>query len=181
MLCQARSEAPVVCEPPVVEFGEVAGFESVALEPGEAELQTLPADTRFVKRLYTAPGGAWFQVTVVIGGTNKSSIHRPELCLPSQGFQMTAPRDAAAAGADWRFISLLRRDAPPLGFAYTFFNQAGFRTASHMKRIFRDVWDRSVHNRIDRWVMVTVNASTADDAALVAFLERLGASCSFLK
>jgi exosortase len=181
MLYQAQGSAPVVCEAPRIELGEVPGFELTVLEPGEAELATLPADTSFVKRLYTTPDGAWFQVTVVIGGSSKSSIHRPELCLPSQGFQMTDPRDATAAGADWRFISLLRRDVPPLGFAYTFFNQEGYRTPSHMKRIFRDVWDRSVYNRIDRWVMVTVNAHTADDVAMAAFLERLGESCNFLK
>ena len=181
MAYQARSAKPIVCEPPEIELGELDGFERTVLEPSEAELKTLPSDTQFVKRLYTAPGGVWFQVTVVIGGVSKSSIHRPELCLPSQGFQMTDPRDASAAGTDWRFISLVRSDAPPLGFAYTFFNQAGFRTPSHMKRIFRDVWDRSVHNRIDRWVMVTINAFTADDSLLVAFLERIAESCSFLK
>jgi exosortase/archaeosortase family protein len=181
MAYQARSAKPIVCEPPEIELGELDGFERTVLEPSEAELKTLPSDTQFVKRLYTAPGGVWFQVTVVIGGVSKSSIHRPELCLPSQGFQMTDPRDASAAGTDWRFISLVRSAAPPLGFAYTFFNQAGFRTPSHMKRIFRDVWDRSVHNRIDRWVMVTINAFTADDSLLVAFLERIAESCSFLK
>lgn len=179
MVYQAQSPEPVVCEPPEVVLAEIDGFESRALEPSEAELQTLPADTRFVKRMYANARGDWFQVTAVIGGVKKSSIHRPELCLPSQGFQMTDPRDATAGGADWRFISLLRRDAPPLGFAYTFFNQAGYRTPSHMKRIFRDVWDRSVHNRIDRWVMLTVNSSTAADAAIAAFLERLCESCRF--
>ncbi|MBQ6915012.1 MAG: exosortase-associated EpsI family protein, partial [Kiritimatiellae bacterium] len=179
MVYQAQSPEPVVCKPPEVVLAEIDGFESRALEPSEAELQTLPADTRFVKRMYANARGDWFQVTAVIGGVKKSSIHRPELCLPSQGFQMTDPRDATAGGADWRFISLLRRDAPPLGFAYTFFNQAGYRTPSHMKRIFRDVWDRSVHNRIDRWVMLTVNSSTAADAAIAAFLERLCESCRF--
>ena len=181
MLHQATSAEPVLCEAPSVELGDVPGFEATVLEPSEAELTTLPADTRFVKRLYTSPGGAWFQVTAVVGGTSKSSIHRPELCLPSQGFQMTDPRDASAAGADWRFITLLRGDAPPLGFAYTFFNQAGCRTPSHMKRIFRDVWDRSVHNRIDRWVMVTVESSTANDGEMASFIERMGESCTFLK
>jgi hypothetical protein len=34
------------------------------------------------------------------------------------------------------------------------------RTASHTRRIFADTWDRTVHNRIDRWVMVTVHASS---------------------
>ena len=51
---------------------------------------------------------------------------------------------------------------PPGGvpgtLAYTFFNQEGVRTASHVKRILKDVWDRSVLNRVDRWVMVTVHA-----------------------
>ena len=179
MVFQAHSPKPVVCEPPKVALAEIDGFESRALEPSEAELQTLPADTQFVKRMYVNARGDWFQVTAVIGGTNKSSIHRPELCLPSQGFQMTCPRDATAGGADWRFISLQRRDAPPLGFAYTFFNQAGYRTPSHMKRIFRDVWDRSVLNRIDRWVMLTVNSSTAVDSEIESFLERLCEACRF--
>ena len=53
---------------------------------------------------------------------------------------------------------------PPSVLAYTFFNQAGIHTASHTRRIFIDTWDRSVHNRIDRWVMVTVSISTPYDS-----------------
>ena len=60
-----------------------------------------------------------------------------------------------------------------MGFAYTFFNQAGYRTSSHVKRIFRDVLDRSFLGRIDRWVMVTVYASSADERALRGFLAKL--------
>ena len=60
-----------------------------------------------------------------------------------------------------------------MGFAYTFFNQAGYRTSSHVKRIFRDVVDRSILGRIDRWVMVTVYASTADERTLRDFLTKL--------
>ena len=48
-----------------------------------------------------------------------------------------------------------------------------------MKRIFRDVWDRSVLNRIDRWVMLTVNSSTAVDSEIESFLERLCEACRF--
>jgi hypothetical protein len=40
-------------------------------------------------------------------------------------------------------------------------------------RILCDVWDRTVFNRIDRWVMITVNSSVADDDRLLAFLARL--------
>ena len=60
-----------------------------------------------------------------------------------------------------------------LGFCYTFFNQDGFRTPSHVKRILRDIWDRSVHNRIDRWVMITVNSSRTDDAGMIDFIAKI--------
>lgn len=173
MCCQTRNVEPVLCDAPTVRLGEIGGFESAAVAPSEGELTVLPADTIIDKRTYRSPDGTTFLVSLVIGGRHKSSIHRPEMCLPSQGFQMMAPRDLVVAGTDWRTVTLARRDAMPQGFAYTFFNQDGFRTSSHLKRIFRDVWDRSVCGRIDRWAMVTVNASTADEARLAAFLENL--------
>ena len=166
MLYQAATPAVTLADAPEIRLGEIAGYAAAELEPSEAELTVLPKDTRFEKRLYTAENGDWFQVSVVIGGASKSSIHRPELCLPSQGFQMTRPRTVAAGGSEWRFITLESKTSASLGFAYTFFNQEGFRTASHTRRIFQDVLDRSFLNRIDRWVMVTVNASRADDAYL---------------
>lgn len=174
MWYQSLTPEPKVAEAPAVLIRDVEGFTVTELEPGEAELTVLPADTRFIKRLYTSDDGRWFQVTAVIGGASKSSIHRPELCLPAQGFQMAHPRDIAACGLDWHVLSLEKSGYPALGFAYTFFNQAGYRTSSHTKRIFRDVWDRSVLNRIDRWVMITVNAYTANDGVIAAFLENIG-------
>ena len=181
MWFQSLTPEPSVAEAPAVEIRDIPGFSVTELEPGEAELTVLPADTRFIKRLYTAPNGLWFQVTAVIGGSSKSSIHRPELCLPAQGFQMVRPRDVSVCGLDWRVMSLERNYSSPLGFAYTFFNQTGFRTSSHTGRIFRDVWDRSVLNRIDRWVMITVNAATDDDTVVKAFLEELGEVSPCLK
>lgn len=146
-----------ICAAPVVSLGEIDGFTSERLSASESEINILPADTEIVKRLYTSDR-VKFVVTAVIGGKTKSSIHRPELCLPSQGFLMSDPRSANIAGVDWRLISL---NSGPMtyGFAYTFFNQAGYHTSSHIERIFVDVWDRSVKNRIDRWVMVTVFAT----------------------
>lgn len=173
MVFQSMTPEVTVAEAPEVHLGELPGYESAELGPGEAELNVLPADTRIEKRMYTAPDGRWFQVTVVVGGRSKSSIHRPELCLPAQGFQMTSPRTESAGGRNWRFITLASRDSPPLGFAYTFFNQDGYKTASHTARIFRDVWDRSVLSRIDRWVMVTVNSSVAGDGPLSEIAEML--------
>ena len=173
MCYQARSVDPVLAAAPSVALGEIEGFTSVELPPSEAELKTLPSDTVIVKRNYTDEKGDWVLVSAVIGGRSKSSIHRPELCLPSQGYQMMRPRTVLVEGTAWRFISLERRDSPTLGFAYTFANQAGYRTSSHVKRIFRDILDRTFAGRIDRWVMVTVNSSIDDDDRLSAFLENL--------
>lgn len=174
MIVQEQTPEVTVCEPPRIEFGELAGFKSEEVLPSEAELNTLPKDTSFVKRRYFNAAGDWYLVSAVIGGKSKMSIHRPELCLPSQGFLMADPRTVTVGEFRWRFITLARGGRPEMGFAYTFFNQAGFRTPSHVSRIFRDVVDRSVYNRIDRWVMVSVNSSRCDDASLVEFLSRIG-------
>lgn len=174
MCFQAVTPAPLICEAPAAALGEIPGFSSEPLEVSEAERTILPSDTRVDKRLYKAPSGHWYQVSLVIGGTSKSSIHRPELCLPAQGFLMTSPRTVELSGRQWRLITLdggLER--PSLGFAYTFFNQDGAKTASHTARIFRDVWDRSILNRIDRWAMVTVCSSRFDDRGIAEFLDRL--------
>ena len=129
------------------------------------ERTVLPKDTRILKRIYQRPAdGVRFLVSVVIGGQSKSSLHRPELCMPAQGYTMSAPRTFEVAGRPFHAIHLLGAGSPQSVLAYTFFNQAGVRTASHTRRILVDTWDRTVYNRVDRWVMVTVNASTPYDS-----------------
>lgn len=170
----ASTPKPIVCEAPTVALSELPGFDSETEAISEAELTILPKDTRIEKRRYIDRAGNWFLVSAVIGGVSKSSIHRPELCLPSQGFLMTAPQTLVIDGVKWRNITLDGGvNAPSFGFAYTFFNQAGFRTSSHTERIFKDVWDRSILNRIDRWVMITVNSSVSDSEQLKEFLSKL--------
>lgn len=173
MVVQSMTPEVTVADAPDCRLYDIDGFKSETLKPSEAELNVLPKDTVIEKRRYVSRAGDWFQVTLVIGGKTKSSIHRPELCLPAQGFIMENSRSLEAAGIDWRVITLSSRYFPPTSFAYTFFNQEGFRTDSHVARIIRDMVDRSVFNRIDRWVMVTVTASRVDDIALEAFLAEL--------
>ena len=108
--------------------------------------------------------------------------------MPAQGNIMSDPRTFTVAGRPFRAIHLEGGGMSPTVLAYTFFNQAGVRTAAHMRRIlvdtwdrsvlnqagvrtashvrriFIDTWDRSARNRIDRWVMVTVNASAPYDS-----------------
>ena len=115
-----------------------------------------------------------FAASTVVSGANKGSLHRPELCLPSHGFEMGESRTLRVGDLDWRLIPLHEKGGRPASlFAYTFFNQDGYRTDSHVARIWRDVWDRCVFNRADRWAMVTVMLNEADERRLAAALESL--------
>ena len=146
----------------------------------------LPSDTTILKRVYVSESGMQFVVSAVISGKGKSSIHRPELCLPAQGVQMSNPTDFNVAGCPYHAIQINFKDEPPAQLIYTFFNQEGVRTASHLRRIFQDTWDRSINNRIDRWVMVTVRAAfpyspygvvlsrPRDRAEIEKFLRKIG-------
>ncbi len=149
-----------------IEFVDMPGWERLPLEASEAERKGLPADTYIEKYRYQHDDGAWFVLSLVVSARHKLSIHRPELCLPAQGFQMTNPRAASVGGRDWRFITVETKGGERCGFAYTFANQEGFKTASHVRRVWRDVWDRSVLGRIDRWAMITVFSSSADEKTL---------------
>lgn len=124
------------------------------------ELTVLPKDTQIMKRFYRSRRGDTYLVSLIVGGRSKSSIHRPELCMPAQGFLMQHPRNFAVGDERRPFhaVQLGRLGVEPITLAYTFFNQNGLRTASHANRILADTWNRSVFNRIDRWAMVTVMA-----------------------
>ena len=173
MFYQTRTVEPVYFDAPDVAFPELAGFTSERSGISEAEREGLPPDTEVVKCRYVSQAGDWFQVTAVIGGRSRDSIHRPERCLPAQGFQMMSPRDREVGGVGWHLVELARREASSLGFAYTFFNQDGYSTGSHVRRIVHDVWNRSVRGHIDRWVMLTVFSSVSDEARFTAFLDEL--------
>ena len=173
MVFQSRVVEPQLAEAPSIRLGELPGYSSEAVPPSESELQTLPSDTIIDKCIYTADDGSWMQVSLIIGGKSKSSLHRPELCLPSQGFQMSDPHTVDVSGVEWRFITATRGGVPSNGFAYTFFNQEGFQTSSHVRRIVRDVWDRSFRSRIDRWVMIAVVTSAVDSFSRSQMLAKL--------
>jgi exosortase len=178
---KAHTPRATVAKAPDVAFFDIAGYatddrkNADVQAVSEGERTVLPKDTAIYKKLYESRGGASFLVSFVVGGASRASIHRPELCLPSQGYVMSNPRNFDAAGVPWHAIDVCRPGGTPSVKAYTFFNQTGFRTASHTARIWRDVVDRSVFNRVDRWVMVTVSAFGATEAEMREFLGLLAA------
>ena len=180
LVFQAKTPPATIAKALDVKFIELAGYatddEKFAEQQkvSEGELTILPKDTRIVKKMYESRSGAQFLASFVVGGTSRASIHRPELCLPSQGYVMSNPRNFDVAGRPWHVIDIAKPGGSSAMEAYTFFNQEGFRTASHTRRIWQDVIDRSVLNRVDRWVMLTVHALGATEADLLEFLKAMG-------
>lgn len=166
MAFQILSPKPKVAEAPKVDFVNISSFDFEDVPPSEAELKLL-VGAELGRRKYIHKDGFWFQVSKVVSGASKSSLHRPELCLPSQGHDLGSSYDLDVGDVTWKIIPLMSKTGEGGAlFAYTFFNQTGLRTSSHIKRIFIDVWDRTVYGRIDRWAMLTVLVPTTDKNAL---------------
>jgi len=66
----------------------VLDFTSTPIIPSEVETNSLPADTTYARRLYKAADGFQLVLGVVMMGTDRTSIHKPEFCLTSQGWRI---------------------------------------------------------------------------------------------
>jgi hypothetical protein len=140
------------------------------------EFQDLPKDTEILKRVYRSTDGRVYSISVVISGRRRGSIHRAELCLPAQGFVMLSAKRQrlnipSGRPREARIIQAQRSSSDYRFSLVYWFVSRDRECASHSQRILLDIWDRSVHNRINRWVMVAINASTPldDEASKKAF------------
>lgn len=79
----------------------VLDFNSTNMPTAQVVLDYLPADTSYAQRYYFAPDGAWAMANVILMGADRTSIHRPDYCLPGQGWQIGEKTEVklAIAGA----------------------------------------------------------------------------------
>ena len=170
------------------------GWSSRALPVSAYEQQSLGADTQFAKRAYRNQAGDEIQVIVVFSGADmNTSIHRPERCLPAQGWTIIQNSAARVPLSDRTELPVTRlsnvRSVPlPDGktrlvsnIAYYWF--VGYRnlTRSHFVRSWMDVRDRIFRNSDQRWAYLTVSAVVTaglqphgrDEAATDALLQEL--------
>lgn len=123
----------------------------------------LPADTLFLKGNYYDAFGERLHVSMVVNGASRRSIHRPELCLPAQGFSIERIRsrdlpDGNGGRLAVKMVDLRRSlsgQQQSIGQIY-FFVSARHQTASHSVRILISIRDRALYNRVTRWAMVAV-------------------------
>jgi len=68
----------------------VLDFTSTNMPEPQTVIDYLPKDTSYAGRLYTATNGLQINSTVILMGADRTSIHKPDYCLPGQGWTINA-------------------------------------------------------------------------------------------
>ncbi|HZV33219.1 MAG TPA: exosortase-associated EpsI family protein [Verrucomicrobiae bacterium] len=66
----------------------VLDYQSKAIPMEQAVLDKLPQDTSFGTRIYARSQDDFLLMNVVLMGTDRTSIHKPQICLPGQGWNI---------------------------------------------------------------------------------------------
>jgi len=133
------------------------------------EREVLAKDTQFARKTYTNLAGDSIYVSIVMSGDDMTnSIHRPERCLPAQGWNLQASEKRVLPVANDKQLELTRlRNGRSLERAdktrgtltnlnYYWFVGHNDMTASHLTRTGIDLRDRILYGYNQRWAYVTV-------------------------
>ena len=188
-----RGEVGIAVAPGGVDPAELPAFIGTEWMGRRAEVtaverEILPPDTGFSRKTYVAVGDPKQQVflSIVLSGRDRTSIHRPELCLVGQGwtivdagehqFRYPVNRDASFRA---RLLRVRREVQTPRGktvvpqlVVYWFVGGDAIES-THWRRLARDAWNRVVHARADRWAYVLMQTDAADGET--AALQRMQA------
>jgi hypothetical protein len=150
-------------------------------------VQTLPRDTTYGRKIYRWPDGFEVLLNAVLMGTDRSSIHKPQLCLAGQGWQIDPARSRVVqvpfsqTNAQKLSIMLLtsrNQSQPGLRglFAYWFVT-AQATTPHHGERIRSMGWKLLTQGELERWAYISafvVCGPEQEGAALERLLAFLG-------
>lgn len=146
------------------------GYTAKRLEQAAIVTNTLPMDTSYGQRLYTADDGFPTMVNVVLMGTSRDSIHKPQICLTAQGwnineadshevkihldqpipYDLPVMRINASREADVNGQKMLEK-----GLYLYWFVDADRLTASHVRRFLWMARDVVAKGELDRWAYVS--------------------------
>ncbi len=140
------------------------------MKVSEKEINILGKETEFARKSYTNGRGDELQVSIVLSGQDmNTSIHRPERCLPAQGWTISDKRAVHIAVPDFgvvpvtclynvRNVSQEERSIPIHNLSYYWFAGHSDVTGSHLERTYMDIRDRVVHGYNQRWAYLTVSS-----------------------
>jgi hypothetical protein len=155
-------------------------------------LNGLPQDTSFAARIYINPATNWVQMRIVLMGTDRTSIHKPEFCLTGVGWNIDRQEyDTVHVGGarpgDLELRKLMatkpgkfnERDIVLHGIYMYWFVAENELTASHSTRMFRTATHLLTTGELQRWAYVScfvVCLPGGEDAACERVKKFIGAS-----
>ncbi len=153
---------------------KVLDFTGKHEEPSEAELELLPPDTQFAKKSYSDGKGDYLSAQIVLSGVEHRSIHRPEICLKGQGWNVRGGHIVKVPLKSGRNLDVMVLDITrpvrrangetaqlPALYAY-FFVSKDAETPKHLDRIAITNLDLLFHNKAHRWAYVIAMAQVLE-------------------
>ena len=164
-------EAGVVMNLPTL-VGEFWG----TTEPvSPSELAMLPGDTEFAKKTYQDLSGNSLNAQIVLSGGEKRSIHRPEICLPAQGWTLKSGEVIPVTLSNGRTLDVMKltvtrqvevapgeRRTMKSYFLYWFVGK-NTSTPYHWVRLAKANWDMVTSKIQHRWAYVIVSAPVLEE------------------
>lgn len=147
----------------------VLDFMSTNEPESSTVVNTLPKDTSFAQRRYIAPDGFWVNANIVLMGMDRTSIHKPEFCLPGQGWRIDQKSivNLSIKGlhpysmpvAKWVITNFLQtqdgRKQEVRGLYVFWFVAKNEETTSHWQRIWWLTRDLLTTGTLQRWAYVS--------------------------
>ena len=159
----------------------VGDWEGVDIEVTAREREVLAKDTEFARKVYRNTFGDEIYVSIVLSGADMTnSIHRPERCLPAQGWNVVSsarvslplppagPLEMTKLSNEGQFLARSKgNDKEPVRVSLRSLNYYWFVgsrdvTADHLKRTIFDIRDRLLYGQNQRWAYVTVAATVTE-------------------
>jgi len=147
----------------------VLDFTSTKEAQDQTVLDLLPKDTSYAQRRYLAPDGFWANANIILMGMDRTSIHKPEFCLPAQGFRIDQKTtvDLPIAGphpyqlrvAKWTITNFIQdsdgQKHEMRGYYVFWFVARNEETTSHWQRIWWLTRDLLTTGVLQRWAYVS--------------------------
>ena len=159
-------------DPTLPEF--VGSWQGVEQAIGQNEKDALGPDTQFARKVYRKGTDEIFVSIVMSGPDMNTSIHRPERCLPAQGWTIADSKTVSVPLSEGvlkatrlqNLRSVSMENGHPLNLRsldYYWFVGSSDITPSHYERTWIDIRDRVFKGRNQQWAYVMVVAVITKD------------------
>jgi hypothetical protein len=127
-------------------------------------INTLPSDTTIGMRLYRGGDGFEMQLTGVMMGTDRTSLHQPQFCLTGAGFNIKETvLDTIKIESEESYelpVMILKSEKELLGRMYTgyyiyWFVADGLATAKHGERMWWMAKELFTTGELQRWAYIS--------------------------